>query len=131
VDLEQLATFDRIVREGSFSRAAWALGVAQPTVSARIQALERTVGGPLFRRGGRGVALTDLGLSFLPYARRAIEVLEAGVTAARSRLAGAKTPWNPVRGMRGGVTRAARRARTSQGSNSTCVVPSRYGVFHV
>lgn len=88
MDLEQLATFDRIVREGSFSRAAWALGVAQPTVSARIQALERTVGGPLFRRGGRGVALTDLGLSFLPYARRAIEVLEAGVTAARQAQAG-------------------------------------------
>ncbi|HMQ34963.1 MAG TPA: LysR family transcriptional regulator [Chloroflexaceae bacterium] len=88
MDVEQLATFERIVREGSFSRAAWALGVAQPTVSARVQALERAVGGPLFRRGGRGVALTDLGLSFLPYARRALEVLEAGVAAARQAQAG-------------------------------------------
>ncbi len=88
VDVEQLVAFERIVREGSFSRAAWALGLAQPTVSARIQALERTVGGPLFRRNGRGVTLTDLGLSFLPYARRALEILEAGVAAARQAQAG-------------------------------------------
>lgn len=36
MDTEQLATFWRVVREGSFSRAARALDVAQPTVSARI-----------------------------------------------------------------------------------------------
>ncbi len=88
MDVEQLAAFERIVREGSFSRAAWALGIAQPTISARIQALERIVGGALFRRSGRGVVLTDLGLSFLPYARRALEVLEAGITAAREAQAG-------------------------------------------
>jgi DNA-binding transcriptional LysR family regulator len=83
MDTEQLLTFERIVREGSFSRAALSLGLAQPTVSARIQALEQTVGGPLFMRGGRAVTLTDLGHSFLPYARRALEVLDAGVEAAR------------------------------------------------
>src|SRR4051794_25210598 len=83
VDTDQLVTFERIVREGSFSRAAWALDLAQPTVSARIRALEQAVGGPLFARSGRSVALTDLGASFLPYARRAIEVLDTGVEAAR------------------------------------------------
>jgi DNA-binding transcriptional LysR family regulator len=83
VDRDQLLTFERIVREGSFSRAAWALDVAQPTVSARIRALEQAVGGPLFARSGRSVALTDLGASFLPYARRALEVLDTGVEAAR------------------------------------------------
>jgi DNA-binding transcriptional LysR family regulator len=83
MDIEQLNTFERIVREGSFSRAAWALGVAQATVSTRVQALERAVGGPLFVRGGRGVALTDLGASFRPYAQRALDVLQAGVAAAR------------------------------------------------
>jgi LysR family transcriptional regulator, low CO2-responsive transcriptional regulator len=83
VDTDQLLTFERIVREGSFSRAAWSLDVAQPTVSARMRALEQAVGGPLFARGGRGVALTDLGVSFLPFARRAVEVLDAGVEAAR------------------------------------------------
>jgi DNA-binding transcriptional LysR family regulator len=83
VDTDQLRTFERIVREGSFSRAAWSLDVAQPTVSARIHALETTVGGQLFARSGRGVILTDLGASFLPFARRALEVLDAGVEAAR------------------------------------------------
>lgn len=83
MDTEQLLAFDRIVREGSFSRAAWALGIAQPTISARIQALERAVGGALFVRGARGATLTDLGASFLPFARRALEVLDAGVNAAR------------------------------------------------
>jgi DNA-binding transcriptional LysR family regulator len=88
VDTEQLRAFERIVREGSFSRAAWALGLAQPTISARVQALERAVGGALFVRGGRGATLTDLGASFLPYARRALDVLEAGVEAARQAQAG-------------------------------------------
>jgi DNA-binding transcriptional LysR family regulator len=83
MDTDQLLTFERIVREGSFSRAAWSLDLAQPTVSARMQALEQAVGGPLFARSGRGVALTDLGTSFLPFARRALDVLDAGVEAAR------------------------------------------------
>jgi DNA-binding transcriptional LysR family regulator len=83
VDTEQLRTFERIVREGSFSRAAWSLDLAQPTVSARIHALEQAVGGALFARSGRGVTLTDLGASFLPFARRALEVLDAGVESAR------------------------------------------------
>jgi LysR family transcriptional regulator, low CO2-responsive transcriptional regulator len=83
MDVDQLITFDRIVREGSFSRAAWELHIAQPTISARIHALEREVGGALFARGGRRVGLTALGASFLPYARRAIEVLTEGTAAAR------------------------------------------------
>jgi DNA-binding transcriptional LysR family regulator len=83
VDTDQLRTFERIVREGSFSRAAWSLDLAQPTVSARIHTLEQAVGGALFARSGRGVVLTDLGASFLPFARRALEVLDAGVESAR------------------------------------------------
>ena len=88
MDADQLLTFERIVREGSVSRAARALDLAQPTVSARIRTLERAVGGPLFVRSGRGVVLTDLGASFLPFARRALEVLDAGVEAARQARAG-------------------------------------------
>jgi DNA-binding transcriptional LysR family regulator len=83
MDIDQLLAFDRIVREGSFSRAAWELHIAQPTISARIQALEQEVGGPLFARNSRKISLTALGTSFLPYARRAIEVLAEGAAAAR------------------------------------------------
>jgi DNA-binding transcriptional LysR family regulator len=83
MDLEQLLAFDRIVREGSFSRAAWALNIAQPTISARIQALEQEVGGALFVRNNRRVSLTERGVGFLPYARRALAALTDGVEAAR------------------------------------------------
>jgi DNA-binding transcriptional LysR family regulator len=82
MDRDQLAAFDHVAREGSFTRAAVALGVGQPAVSARMRALEEQVGGALFTRGRR-VALTALGESFLPFARRALEVLGEGVEAAR------------------------------------------------
>jgi DNA-binding transcriptional LysR family regulator len=92
MDTSQLAAFDRVVRERSFSRAARALDIAQPTISERIRALERAVGGELFARGGgrggRGAELTDLGASFLPFARRALEVLDAGIEVARQTDAG-------------------------------------------
>jgi DNA-binding transcriptional LysR family regulator len=81
--IDQLQAFDRIVREGSFSRAAWTLGIAQPTISARIQALEQAVGGVLFTRTNQGVQLTPLGTSFLPYAQRALAMLTEGLTAAQ------------------------------------------------
>src|SRR5689334_18140039 len=74
MDLDQIAAFERVVREGSFSRAAVALGIGQPAVSSRIQALEEDVGGILFLRGRR-VSLTPMGEGLLPYARRVLEVL--------------------------------------------------------
>lgn len=83
LDLEQLITFERIVREGSFSAAGWALDIPQPTVSARIKALEQILGGKLFHRRGRQVTLTDLGQTFLPYVQRSIAVLTEGVEMAR------------------------------------------------
>ena len=92
MDTAQLVAFERVVRERSFSRAARMLGIAQPTVSERVRALEQGVGGELFvrgaGRGGRGAELTDFGASFLPYARRALELLDAGVEVARQSQAG-------------------------------------------
>ncbi|MCX6050101.1 MAG: LysR family transcriptional regulator [Chloroflexi bacterium] len=83
MDIEQLTAFDRVVREGSFSRAARELHLAQPTISARIQTLEQAVGGPLLVRSNQGVKLTALGVGFLPYARRALAALLEGVAAAQ------------------------------------------------
>ena len=94
MDLEQLTAFDRIVREGSFSRAARELQLAQPTISARIQALEQEVGGSLLVRSNHGATLTTLGVSFLPYARRALAAMLEGVAAAQE----------AQRGLRGRVT---------------------------
>ena len=79
---DQLVAFERVVREGSFSRAALALNIGQPAVSSRIQGLEAALGGALFRRGRR-VAITALGESFLPFARRTLDLVAEGVATAR------------------------------------------------
>lgn len=83
MDTEHLRTFVQVVREGNFSRAARSLDLSQPTVSARILALEQEVGGALLARGGTRVRLTDLGEAFLPFARRGLETLTEGVETAR------------------------------------------------
>jgi DNA-binding MarR family transcriptional regulator len=49
----------------NFRHAANALGVTQSSVSARIKALEETVGVLLFERRHRGVRLTDAGRRFV------------------------------------------------------------------
>jgi DNA-binding transcriptional LysR family regulator len=60
-------------------------------VSARILALEETVGGALFVRARR-IRLTALGESFLPFARRALEVVREGVAASRLAQVGERGP---------------------------------------
>ncbi len=82
MDIDQLLAFERIARERSFSRAARQLDITQPTISARIQNLEQELGGSLFVRGGRKLALTERGENFLTYVQRALEVLNEGVEAA-------------------------------------------------
>lgn len=90
MDTNQLQAFDMVVRQASFSKAARALNISQPTVSLRIQALEQAVGGALFLRGGTRLQLTELGTSFLPYARQALAVLATGVETAQQTRDGAR-----------------------------------------
>ena len=82
MDLDQLRTFDRIVREQSFTRAAAYLNITQATASMRIRALEQLLGVTLFVRG-RTVTLTDQGMTFLPFARRIIGTAQEGREALR------------------------------------------------
>ncbi len=84
MELSQLEAFERAAREGSFTRAAHELGLTQPSVSARIAALEAELGGPLFIRGGRKLRLTPLGRRFLPYTERALAVLADGLQEVRN-----------------------------------------------
>lgn len=76
--LSQLAAFVEVARGGSVSRAAEALFVTQPAVTARLQRLEDDLGAPLFIRTPRGMRLTEAGDAFLPYAVRALETLADG-----------------------------------------------------
>ncbi|WP_298914227.1 LysR family transcriptional regulator [uncultured Algimonas sp.] len=59
MSLDRLRTFLHVYREGSMGRAAKALGLTQPGVSAQIKALEHELGAPLFDRRSQGVVPTD------------------------------------------------------------------------
>ncbi len=61
VSLRQLRTFEAVARMKSFSRAAEALHVTQPTVSKQIRLLHEEVGLPLLEQIGKKVFLTEAG----------------------------------------------------------------------
>ena len=57
----QLRAFHAVAAASSFTKAADALHVTQPTLSAQVKALEEAYGVELFERRGRGIAPTELG----------------------------------------------------------------------
>jgi len=87
MELHQLAYFVAVAEEGSFTRAAERLHVAQPGVSAQVKRLERELGQELLDRSGRTVRLTDVGAAALPHARAALAAVQ-GVRDAVDELAG-------------------------------------------
>jgi DNA-binding transcriptional LysR family regulator len=78
IQLMQVEGFLEVARRGSVSRAAEALFITQPTLTARLKALERDLGTPLFLRTPHGMRLTDAGRAWIPYAERALRALVDG-----------------------------------------------------
>lgn len=72
-------SFAAVLREGSLSAAARALGMTQPSIGRHIAALESSVGGELFVRTHRGLSPTDRALALQPHA----EALLAAAAALR------------------------------------------------
>jgi len=70
LDLRELKSFSVLACELHFRRAAERLSVSQPTLSKQIRRLEEKVGGALFARTRRKVALTETGRVFLPLRMR-------------------------------------------------------------
>lgn len=70
-----------IGEHGSFTRAAEALNVSQPTLSQQIKQLEELLQASLVDRSGRNVRLTDAGEVYMRHARRALGELKAGTLA--------------------------------------------------
>lgn len=56
-----LRAFHAVAKAGSFTRAAAALGISQPTLSSQVRLIEEQYAASLFDRRGRGVTLTPLG----------------------------------------------------------------------
>jgi DNA-binding transcriptional LysR family regulator len=76
--LPQIEAFLEVARRQNLSRAAEALFVSQPTLTARLQSLEAALGEQLFIRTRRGMRLTEAGDAFLPYAEHALRALADG-----------------------------------------------------
>jgi DNA-binding transcriptional LysR family regulator len=70
MDLRRLEILAKVAELGSFSRAAEALFLTQPTVSEHVRALEDELGVQLLDRLGRGAVPTRAGQLFLGYAQR-------------------------------------------------------------
>ncbi|MBS7456913.1 LysR family transcriptional regulator [Coralloluteibacterium stylophorae] len=90
--LELLQTFVRIVEAGSLSTAADQLGTSQPTVSRRLQALERALGLRLLQRSTHGIKLTDDGERCYTRGKELLEgwqALQADLRGARDEPRGA------------------------------------------
>lgn len=84
MSFQQLAYFVAVADVGSFTRAADSIGVAQPTLSRQLRALEDDLGAALVDRGARGgPVLTAAGQAVLPLARRML----ADMAATRSAVA--------------------------------------------
>jgi DNA-binding transcriptional LysR family regulator len=72
-DWNYARAFLAVAEEGSYSAAARALGVAQPTIGRQITALEESLQVTLFERVGRGWMVTPTGLALLEHVREMAE----------------------------------------------------------
>ncbi|TKC92483.1 LysR family transcriptional regulator [Trinickia terrae] len=82
-DLVSLRSFVTGMDLGSFAKAAGKVGRSTSAISAQIKKLEEQAGMPLFRKAGRGLALTDAGETMLRYARRLVELNDEASAAVR------------------------------------------------
>lgn len=90
LEVRELRYFHAVATEGSFSRAATALGMAQPPLSRAIGRLERRLGVRLLDRDNRGVALTPAGTTLLEEATRVLDAVS--IAAHRTRRAAMPEP---------------------------------------
>jgi len=82
--IRQLECLVAVADHGSFRRAAAALGISQPALSAQVQAAEDLLGVQIFERDRRSVLVTPAGEDIVGRAREALTAVDAvGETARR------------------------------------------------
>lgn len=83
MNIENIEAFVHVLHYGSFNKAAEALFLSQPSVTARIQSLERELDCQLFDRVGKQVLLTYKGKLFRPYAEQLLDTYRKGKQQVR------------------------------------------------
>ena len=86
MDLRAMRYFIAIVDQGSLTRAAEVVCVAQPALSQQLAALEKELGVPLVHRGAKGVKPTEAGRTLYRHARNILRQVE--IAGAEARVAG-------------------------------------------
>ena len=79
LNMDVLRTFVTGLELGSFSKAAQRLGRSQSAISTQLRRLEEQAGRTLFKKSGRGLALTSAGESLLSYAKRILELNDEAI----------------------------------------------------
>lgn len=87
IDWDDLKVALAIARHGNLSAAARALGTTQPTVSRRLDSLERQLDAKLFDREAGGLRPSALGLSLLA----SLEQMDAGALSVERQVAARDT----------------------------------------
>jgi DNA-binding transcriptional LysR family regulator len=105
MDFKQIEAFITVAKYKNFSKAADAIFLSQPTISAQVSALERELEAQLFDRTSKEVALTSYGEAFLEYALDLINTRNAAIShlstfsnsiSGRFTLAASSTPCNSI-----------------------------------
>jgi len=89
LELRHLKVVCAIAETGSVTKAASQLGLAQPALTAQLQRIERSLGGPLFERGRHGATATVLGELVLARARVVLPAMK-DLQDEAARLAGSE-----------------------------------------
>ncbi len=72
--IEQLQYFETLIQEGSFTKAANQLHIAQPTLTASIKAMEKELNCKLLLRESNGIALTEEGHKLLRFTQAVLKL---------------------------------------------------------
>lgn len=83
MDRRHLRYLIALAEQGTFTRAAERVGIAQPPFSKQIRDMEREIGADLVHRLPKGIVLTEAGIAFLAQARAIEDRFGVAIEEAR------------------------------------------------